>query len=234
LCVTSKVLEQIIYNNIISFIHDQISLSQFGCMKGRSTLQQLLTFLKDIHENSKVQTDVDFAKAFDRVPHNELLFKLWKIGPGITGDLWLWFNSYLSNRTQCVRLNGSYSSYLPVLSVIPQGSILGPMLFLIYTNDFFSSIQFSSAFSFADDTKCNKPIIHLLDSIRLQQDLDSLSDWSRNWNFFFNLKKFIHLSFNSRFPTSYSVSGNTISTNTTHRDLGVILSTDLSWKSYFC
>jgi len=119
--MTSKVLEQIIYNNIISFIHDQISLCQFGFMKGRST------FLKDIHGNSKVQTDViylDFAKAFDRVPHNELLFKLWNIG--ITEDLWLWSDSYLSNRTQCVHLNGSYSSYLPVLSGVHQGSILSP------------------------------------------------------------------------------------------------------------
>jgi len=79
LCVTSKVLERIIYNNITSFIHDQISLRHFGFMKGWSTLQQLLTFLEDIHENSKIQTNViylDFAKAFDRVPHNELLLKL--------------------------------------------------------------------------------------------------------------------------------------------------------------
>ena len=91
-------------------------------------------------------------------------------------------------------------------------------------------MQFSSAFSFADDTKCYKTIIQLLDSLQLQQDLDSLSEWSRNWNFFFNLNKFIHLSFNSKFPASYSVSGNTISTNTTHCDLGIILSTDLSWK----
>jgi len=72
-------------------------------MKGRSTLQQLLIFLNDIYENTKAQTNViylDFAKAFDRVPHNELLQAL------ATGDLWLWFSSYLNNRAQCVCLNG--------------------------------------------------------------------------------------------------------------------------------
>ena len=107
LCVASKVLERILYNKVIASISNAISMCQFGFMKGCSTLQQLLIFLNSIHEHCKIQTDViylDFAKAFDRVPHNELLLKLWKIG--ITGNLWLWFRSYLNNRQQCVRLNG--------------------------------------------------------------------------------------------------------------------------------
>lgn len=234
LCVVSKVLEQIIYENVITSIHNQISSRQFGFMKGKSTLQQLLIFFNNIYENTKIQTDViylDFAKAFDRVPHNELLLKLWKIG--ITGDLWLWFNSYLTNRTQCVRLNGSYSSFLPVLSGVPQGSILGPLLFLVYINDLFSSIHCSNALSFADDTKCYKPILQLLDSFQLQQDLDSLSDWSRHWNLSFNFSKFIHLSFNLKFPTTYFINDNAITANNTHRDLGIILSTDLSWRHHY-
>ena len=161
-------------------------MCQFGFMKGCSTLQQLLIFLNSIHEHCKIQTDViylDFAKAFDRVPHNELLLKLWKIG--ITGNLWWWFRFYLNNRQQCVRLNGSYSTFLSVLSGVPQGSVLGPLLFLIYINDLFLSVRSSNALSFADDTKCYKQILEHLDSIQLQQDLDSMANWSRDWNQFF-------------------------------------------------
>ena len=99
LCIISKVLERLIYNKVIACIYTSISTHQFGFMKGYSTLQQLLIFLNSIHEHSKAQTDViylDFAKAFDRVPHNELLLKLWRIG--ITVDLWWWFKSYLNYR----------------------------------------------------------------------------------------------------------------------------------------
>ena len=93
---------------------------------------------------------------------------------------------------------------------------------------FFSTIKFSSALSFADDTKCYKSILQLIDCFQLQQDLNSLSDWSKHWNFFFNSSKFIHLSLTSKFHTSYSISGNPITANNTHHDLGKILSTDLS------
>ena len=74
--------------------------------------------------------------------------------------------------------------------------------------------------------ECYKQILEHLDSIQLQQDFDSMANWSRDWNQYFNTSKFIHLSFNTKFPTSYFI----IITSSTHRDLGVILSTDFSWK----
>ena len=110
LCVTSKVLERIIYNHIIDFVKNSISPYQFGFLRHRSTLQQLLIFLNTMNTslNTNFQTDVaylDFRKAFDSVAHKELLFKLWTFG--ITGGVWKWIQAYLTNRFQYVAINGA-------------------------------------------------------------------------------------------------------------------------------
>jgi len=94
---------------------------------------------------------VDFCMAFDCVPHKELLLKLWNMG--ITGNIWRWFRSHLYNRTQCVSINNCLSRCLPVLSGVLQGSILCPLLLLVYINGFPSAISLSKLFIFADDTK---------------------------------------------------------------------------------
>ncbi len=130
-----------------------MSTAQFGFLAGRSTLQQLLVFYTDVEQSmdARLQSDViflDFAKAFDSVPHCELLHKL-----RISGDLWCWFKDYLTGRQQCVCLEGSRSGLLPVVSGVPQGSILGPLLFLVYINDL-SSVVHSLLLLFADDAKC--------------------------------------------------------------------------------
>ena len=128
LSVVSKVLERLVYNGMVDFITNSISTYQYGFLRGRSTLQQLLVFFNKIL-TCTTQTDVvyiDFRKAFDSVAHNELLLKLWKFG--INGTLWLWLRAYLTNRVQCVSVGQSTSNTLPVISGVPQGSILGPLL----------------------------------------------------------------------------------------------------------
>ena len=103
LCVLSKVLESIIYDKIIDFIYPQLSHPQFGFLRNRSCLTQLLSSFSSIYDavEEKTSCDIgflDFRKAFDSIPHSELLFKLWRMG--IIGPLWCWFQSYLSGRSQ--------------------------------------------------------------------------------------------------------------------------------------
>ena len=138
LCCVSKVLERLIFTKISDFVTQQISPSQFVFLRGHSSVQQLLKFLSlviDSLDNS-LQCDaiyLDFKKAFDSVPHQELLFKLRSIG--IAGSLWKWLENYLTSRHQYVAVNEKRCKLLPVLSGVPQGSILGPLLFAIYVNE---------------------------------------------------------------------------------------------------
>ena len=188
LCVVSKVLERLVYDNVIDFVRSLIYKGQFGFLKGHSSLQQLLIFWNTVINTP--QTDVvylDFKKAFDSVAHKELLFKLWNFG--ITGKLWRWFEAYLSDRCQFVSVGQTASDILPVISGVPQGSILGPLLFLIYINDLPDKLSLSKVLLFADDAKCFLPISSRADSLSLQHDLSLLANWSSSWMLTFNENK---------------------------------------------
>ena len=138
-------------------------------------MQQLLIYFHQLITSKEEIDDIyiDFRKAFDSVPHNELLIKLWNMG--ITGTLWRWFASYLSNRSQCVSVKNCLPNFLPVVSGVAQGSILGPLLFLIFINDLPSAIK-SQSLIFVDDIKCFQKISTVPDIQQLQTDLYSLLD----------------------------------------------------------
>jgi len=135
---------------------------------------------------------MEYRKAFDTVPHQRLLTKLKGFGLGV--GLMKWIGSLLSNRLMRVMVNGQYSSWSVVVSGVPQGSILGPLLFLLFVNDIPDWI-ITNITMFADDTKIWTQLSCPEDAVKLQQDLDMLSDWSAKWLLKFNpLKcKFMHL-----------------------------------------
>ena len=195
----------------------------------------ITVFMTDVIDCSKfhrfqshMSTRCYFRKAFDSVCHTNLLIKLWDFG--ITGDLWHWFKSYLTDRQQCVIINNSTSTTLPVLSGVPQGSILGPILFSIYVNDLLSSIQNSRILLFADDAKLYRPINCDTDMSLLQLDIDLLYDWNINNHVHFNTSKCISLSLNKKLSTNYHMANDQLPQQVSHRDLGVLLSSDLSWS----
>ncbi len=117
---------------------------------------------------------LDFRKAFDSVPHVELLSKL--RSSGITGNLWRWFEAYLTNRLQYTKVNNCDSSLKPVLSGVPQGSILDPILFILYLNDLPVAVSGAKLLSFADDTKCFRNILSRTEVTCFQSELDNIMD----------------------------------------------------------
>ena len=184
LSVESKVLERCVYDKIIDHISNQLHRLQFGFLKGKSTVSQLLQVLHIIGQmlDNRVQCDavyLDFAKALGKVDHHLLLSKLRKFG--ISGKLHLWFKGYLSDRYQRMTVLGESSEVLPVQSGVPQGSILGPLLFLVFVNDLPNEATSSSVALFADDTKCYREIRSPNYCVSLQCDLDYICNWCSVW-----------------------------------------------------
>ena len=157
--------------------------------------------MKFLHQLKKDKQSIqfNFKKAFDSIPHAELLYKLWTIG--ITGPWWFWFKSYLTNRKHYVNINKHSSQSLLVLSGVPQGSIVGPLLFLVYINNLPNSIDFVSVYLFADDTKFIKSFANTSDPL-LQFDIDLLVAWCKLWKLSLNADKCAAIRFSLSPKTS--------------------------------
>lgn len=182
--ICCKLLEKVIHSQVLHHLNSNNILTdrQFGFLPRSSTSDALTTALHDWYEHLEGRKCVamalfDLSKAFDRVPHSPLLLKLRAVG--ITGPLLSWFRSYLSNRSQLVAVHGADSNPVPVLSGVPQGSVLGPLLFLIYVNDLcLSTFSLNSSLVlYADDTTLYKPIIDSADLVSFQSDINTIHDW---------------------------------------------------------
>ena len=238
-CICCKLLEHIIYSHI--FLHlkkyDILCEEQHGFRANRSCETQLISTVNDIAKNMDAgkQTDVillDFLKAFDRVSHMRLCHKLHHLG--INGSLLAWIKCFLSERTQRVIVNGQRSSPSVVLSGVPQGSVLGPLLFLCYINDIISGIS-SPIKLYADDVLIYRIIDNEDDCKMLQRDLDLLQTWAHKWNMSFNPVKCEFLRITNKqnrtyFP--YSIQDTLIRKVTKAKYLGVTLNNKLTWNNH--
>ena len=237
LSLVSKVFERCIYNRLIDHVHQQIYELQYGFLRGRSTTSQMLYICNELLDvlEKRGQVDVvylDFAKAFDKVNHDLLLVKLYNFG--IRGKLLRWLSNFLCGRLQRVTVLGATSEPIPVLSGVPQGSILGPLLFLIYVNDLPASVsQGTSMGMFADDTKCFRSIQSFQDGETLQSDMNTITRWCHDWRMELNKSKcaVLHIT-RSREPiiTQYSVHNSPVNQTTSQKDLGMFITSDLKWN----
>ena len=191
--IIGKILESIIKDNIVKHL-DKFNLiadSQHGFRKGRSCLTNLLDFMEVVthHLDEGQPVDLvylDFAKAFDKVPFCRLFKKL--EAHGIGEQVLQWIKKWLYGRRQRVSVNKTLSEWGEVTSGVPQGSVLGPVLFLVYINDIDLGL-ISKLSKFADDSKLCKNICTEADREALQQDLDRLDEWSQQWQMKFNVDK---------------------------------------------
>ena len=172
---------------------------------------------------------LDFQKAFDKVPHQRLLSKLEALG--ITGKFSGWIASWLNGRQQRVVLNGHKSSWIHVLSGVPQGSVLGPLLFIIFVNDLDDGV-ISKLLKFADDVKLIGQVASERDVDSLRADLQLLVEWSADWQMLFNVEKckVLHVGYNNM-CASYFIGNTEIQSTDEERDLGVIVHKSLKVSS---
>ena len=229
--VVCKLLEKHIKKAIFKHLirHNLLSDCQYGFCEHRSTVLQLLDVLEDwtsaLDDNYQVDAIYfDFAKAFDTVPHQRLLTKLQSYG--IAGNLLDWIESFVYNRQQRVVINGCKSSWTEVKSGMPQGLILGPVLFVLFINDMPDRVN-SACRLFADDTKLYRVVSSQHDQNSLQSDIASFCQWSKDWLLKFNSDKckavqYGKHNFNSQCEMSSSDGTTTIiQTAESEKDLGV-------------
>ena len=239
--IVCKTMEHCVRNLVNHMtINNLFSNQQYGFIRGRSTVLQMLNVMdvwtKAMDKGDSIDTVyLDFTKAFDKVPHNRLMSKLNSVG--INTETLNWIKAFLSDRVQQICVNGSNSTWKPVTSGIPQGSVLGPILFVLYINDLPSNIL-SDVYMFADDTKIFNIIKSPEDQETLQNDLDTLSMWSDKWLLKFHPEKCKVMHLGKAGDTEYSYKlkeGDTyheLSYTEEEKDLGVVIDGKLDFNRH--
>ena len=249
-----KVFERVLRRKLVNYLEDNnlLNSNQHGFRKQHNCTTQLLSYLNNIYDNliDQNETDciyIDFSKAFDKIDHKILLAKLnyYKIN----GTYIKWIEQFLENRTQTVFLNNTYSYSAHVQSGVPQGSVLGPVLFIIYINDLPQCIKDSAVLTFADDTKVVSKVSTVTDTLNLQLNLNKIISWSHHNNMELNENKFELMSFKlntdnnnvkllkslplyNEHTTYYATKQIDISPSPWVRDLGVLVDNKLNWSQH--
>ena len=237
----TKIFERILRKAIVKHLeaNDLMNETQFGFRTGRSTISQLARYYDSImtmleNGNRVDSIYLDFAKAFDKVDHNILIMKLKSLS--IDGNILRWIEKFLKERKQVVRVCNQLSREERVISGVPQGSVLGPILFLVMMHDINENIFYATIGSFADDTRLWKLITANSDIDNLQNDLQIIYEWADNNNMLFNGKKFEGISFGKNDHDNYQKykTPETSEIDRKHhvKDLGIIVSDDLKFNNH--
>ena len=230
--VACKTLEKLIRKRVVEHLETNNLLSKYqhGFRSKMSCLTQLLEYFFDL-ENALDDGEsvdalyMDCRKAFDTVPHEHLIVKLQ--GMDIDGQVGKWITGFLRGREQRVAVKGCYSGWRAVRSGVPQGSVLGPTLFLIFIDDLLKNLD-SPGKLFADDAKIYRRIGGPRDGVILQEDIYKLEIWSQKWLLDSNKDKCKVMHFGPKNPGySYSLRGTTLMVTDKEKDLGVIVTPDL-------
>ena len=215
-------------------IHD----NQHGFLKNKSCVSNLACYTDFISKtfDMKSQTHsiyTDFQRAFDVVPHELLLLKISRKF-GIEGNALNWFNSYLNARQQRVVINGSHSNWYTATSGVPQGSIIGPTLFIMYINDIVDCVHYSEILLFADDCKIYKDISSVIDCDLLQQDLNRIYLWCQEWHMKLHQDKCFYMNFSLKrsndISSNYFIGENALKRIFEMKDLGVYFTPNLNFN----
>ena len=244
--ICSKIFEKLVFNHLYGFLTENnlITKNQSGFRPGDSTTNQLLDLIDTIHQSFDASPTLevravfmDISKAFDKVWHEGLIFKLKQ--NGVSGTLLKLFQNYLNNRKQRVVLNGMQADYDNVKSGVPQGSVLGPLLFLIYINDLEENIKSQVRF-FADDTMLYSIVKDPNTTANnLNEDLETICRWAQQWKMEFNpdpSKQATELLFSTKSkPPNHPpliFNGTIVSKVNEQKHLGLILDRKLTFKKH--
>ena len=236
-----KIMETVIRDSLLSYLENNnlISDNQHGFRPNRSCVTQLLEVIHDWSQALDKASCVDviyldYSKAFDSVPHERLLAKLGSYGIDLKVQRWI--RNFLLDRTQRVVVNGIQSQAAQVTSGVPQGSVLGPILFLMFINDISDGVR-NTLKLFADDSKIYKTIKSHQDALELENDLDCLMSWSDRWQLSFNVKKckVLHMGLTNmqhKYTMRYGNDKVALSEVESEKDLGIMFDSEMKFQAH--
>ena len=239
LCACSKLLEAVVFNHLMFSVKNYISTAQHGFYPGRSVSTNLLEFtsycLRSMDRNFQVDAVyTDLKAAFDRVDHGIILAKLEKLGA--SSGMTTWLSSYLRNRKTAVKLGTSQSRWFCNNSGVPQGSILGPLLFSLFINDLTRLLPPGTRLLYADDTKIYQLIQSGADCFKLQKLIDLFIGWCDKNYMSVSISKCTVISFSRKkhpLMFEYSIAGETLQRNNVVTDLGILLDTQMTFRQHY-